>query len=641
MAYIIIGTLDNSKINIIQHSNNSIFIIQFPESLSVMLYHQFLNLDVDIKQKIIDNYQIRFIRNIEKSIFRIGQDGYAYILQSYQPEWLLPDTKFPEDYSLEKIEYRFRNNFIDYFNNQKELEDYLKKFGDTPEKQFNYIKNYMHSIKEKPDPAIAIVHPFFEFINLDNINQNNIFPGRQIAIQKEGFYEYSWKNPDDKKMRKKIAYLKYYEYYNFTKNQKLNWVIGIGAYEDESYLFIEKIRWNLYLFFIIFYIFVIILYYIFIKFNLTKPLQSIISGFKGVNTGNYYIRIKTYNKDEIGYIASTLNRVLRTIRQKNKELQNYANNLQKMVNEQTEQINKNLEEINKLKEIQDGDYYLIYLLLKQLDQNLVKSENIKVQFFIKQKKEFEFKNKKAEIGGDICLARNISLKENPYIFFLNADAMGKSMQGAAGSLILGSVMESILDRTIHAFIFKNYSPERWLKNSFMELKHIFESFKGSMGCTLFIGLLEEKTGTIYYINAEHPPAILFRNDKVQFINKDVYFQRLGIEDDSLKNQQIFVQTYTLKHNDILILGSDGKDDIKLKNGNINSDETLILKIIKETKADLTQIYNKLMELGEIKDDISLLKIHYTNPNKEKVLSYEEKKTILKYKKKDLNQILIL
>jgi HAMP domain-containing protein len=627
---IIIKHFSNKNILVEYHNNNQVK-IQFPDNIAQILYENFLNMPKEIQEKLIINYQIRFIRNIDKAIIKIGKDGYIFVIQTYDPGWLLPKTNFPEDYSLEKIRERFNNKFKGYFNSENEYLNYLNEYGKTPEEQFNFIHNYFHINKKIPDPAIAIIHPYLEFMNLDNVNFEGIFPVRHIVIQRKGYYQYPWKNPTEKNIRIKIAYLKNFEYHNYNKKLHLNWVIGIGAYEDESYYFVSQIRKNLYLISILFIIIIIIIYYYFIKFNFVIYIQEIINGMKEINKGNYKVRLKVHGKDELGYIASTFNYMVRSIRKKNKELEKYAINLKIMVEEQTKQLKETILQINQIKEIQDGDYYLTSLLLHQLGQNLVHSENIKVEFFLKQIKEFEFRNKKGEIGGDICIARTIYLRENPYIFFLNADAMGKSMQGAAGSLILGSVMESILERTVQAFIFKNYSPERWLKNSFMELKHIFESFHGSMGATLVMGLIDEKTGTIYYINAEHPPGILYRNKNALFFDTDFHFQRLGVMNKQNNKEIIYIKVFPLKDNDIIIFGSDGKDDIKTKEGNIIDNEKLILNIIEVCDADLQKIYQKLNEIGELTDDLSLLKIQY-NPKEKFLIDPEDKNYFLKLKK---------
>lgn len=387
----------------------------------------------------------------------------------------------------------------------------------------------------------------------------------------------------------------------------------------------EKVKLILYLisFFII--VITILHLYIFLKIAITRPIKEIIKKIEEVNSGNIKTRIKIFSNDEFGKISLTFNKMLSSLRKKNRELENYSKNLNSMVEAQTKQLREMLSEVHSLKEMQDADYYLTSLLVEQLEKSTIDSTYCDVETFIKQKKEFQFRNKKGEIGGDLCITRKIFLKEEPYIFFLNADAMGKSIQGAVGALITASVMESILERTIKAFIFKNYSPERWLKNSYMELKHIFDVFNTAMVITLIIGLLEEKTGTVYFINSEHPPMILYRNQTAKYIFKDFHFGRLGILHQEEEN--IYIKVFRLKPNDILIIGSDGKDDIRT-NGKIDINQNAILSLIEKTKGNLKDLYEEIKKIGEITDDISLLKIHYKPEGKiQEKENYQIKKQI--------------
>ncbi|MFN3604845.1 MAG: SpoIIE family protein phosphatase [Leptonema sp. (in: bacteria)] len=384
-------------------------------------------------------------------------------------------------------------------------------------------------------------------------------------------------------------------------------LIEIFFYLNFISLGLEKTKMIIYGISLIIFILNLLHLKFFLKFSIERPISEIISGIEKVNQGQFRIRLKVFSKDEFGKISSTFNRMLSSIRKKNRGLENYSKNLNLMIESQTQKIKEMLQEIKTIKEMQDADYYLTSLLVEQLEKKDFEISSCKVEFLIKQKKEFQFKNKKGEVGGDLCISRKIFLKEEPYIFFLNADAMGKSIQGAVGALIIASVMESILERTLKAFIFKNYSPERWLKNSFMELKHIFDSFNNSMACTLILGLVDENTGAVYFINAEHPPMILYRNSLARYVFKDFHVERLGIQN---KEDLVYIKVFRLKPDDILILGSDGKDDIKTS-GNIQINPESILRLVEKTKGNLDSLYEEIRKMGEIIDDMSFLKIHYT------------------------------
>ncbi len=66
--------------------------------------------------------------------------------------------------------------------------------------------------------------------------------------------------------------------------------------------------------------------------------------------------------------------------------------------------------------------------------------------------------------------------------------------------------------------------------------------------------------------------------------------------------------------DVLILGSDGKDDLNLTPGQvnrvINEDEFLFLKLAEAGGGDLERIAQLVQQKGEITDDLSLLRIGF-------------------------------
>ncbi|MCC5814353.1 MAG: SpoIIE family protein phosphatase, partial [Leptospira sp.] len=284
-------------------------------------------------------------------------------------------------------------------------------------------------------------------------------------------------------------------------------------------------------------------------------------------------------------------------------------NLEKKVIKRTEELNNTLEEVKKLKVQQDGDYFLTSLLLNPLITNTSKSEKFKISFFTKQKKDFEFKGKKHEIGGDISISSNIELKGKKYTVFINGDAMGKSMQGAGGALVLGVVFNAVLTRS-NAESNKNKHPEVWLKEAFMDLQRVFESFNGSMLISIVLGIIEEDSGLMYYINAEHPWTVLYRDEKAEFLENELLLRKLGFPG----NEESFaVRTYQLRPGDVLIAGSDGRDDILLgldEDGTriINEDEAKFVTVVEKAKSEISEIVNLLERQGDYTDDITLVRI---------------------------------
>lgn len=326
--------------------------------------------------------------------------------------------------------------------------------------------------------------------------------------------------------------------------------------------------------------------------------------------GDFDINSARATTDEFGRQSELVAAVARDLRRMYTEVRELNENLELKVEQRTAELNQTLEQVRHLKHHQDGDYFLTTLLLRPLNANYVKSDRVSVEFFLRQKKDFEFKGTSYELGGDLCSAHMVPIRDSEYVVFLNADAMGKSMQGAGGALVLGAVFYSIIERTRSLPSMQQLAPERWLKNTFLELDKVFESFDGSMLVSLVLGLVDTQNGLLYYVNAEHPWSILYRDGNAAFIENELSLRKLGMSAEG----RMSIRVFELKPGDELICGSDGRDDIMLHTSDgrpkMNEDEDLILSAVSEAKGDLKRTYDICSQRGEITDDYSLIKIHY-------------------------------
>ncbi|MBW0433042.1 SpoIIE family protein phosphatase [Leptospira yasudae] len=369
---------------------------------------------------------------------------------------------------------------------------------------------------------------------------------------------------------------------------------------------------------------------------LLNPLEEVVIGLREANSGNLEYRLQVKVEDEIGFIARSFNRMARSIQAARKRLQQYAEELEEKVKERTKELQQTLEEVQELKQQQDGDYFLTSLLIKPLGSNKARQENVKVDFLIEQKKKFSFRRFNDEIGGDINISNGIELQDRYYTVFLNADAMGKSMQGAGGALVLGAVFESIIERTKMAATMKEQSPERWLKNAFLELHKVFESFDGSMLVSLVLGVVDDEAGLLYFINAEHPWTVLYRDGIASFIEDDLMFRKLGTTG---MEGSVFIKTFQMEPGDIIIAGSDGRDDLLIgtdREGGriINDDEKLFLRKVEEANGELQSIYEGIQKQGSLTDDLSLVRVSFKeNLTQSKIAQAHEREQIRELLKK--------
>lgn len=359
---------------------------------------------------------------------------------------------------------------------------------------------------------------------------------------------------------------------------------------------------------------VIGLFPLFFRGSLLNPLNSLLRGVTKVNNGDLTVKVPVKVHDEIGFLAESFNAMVTSIADAQEKLQDYANNLEEKVKERTRELNQTLDQVRALKVQQDGDYFLTSLLQKPLNYNANKSKLVSTNFIIKQKKTFEFRNKHADLGGDICVTGNLRIgkPENykRHIVAFNGDAMGKSMQGAGGSLVMGVIMNTILARSAKNNRVMDTTPEQWLSDVYEEVHGVFMAFNGSMVISGTMVMINEETGETWYFNAEHPYMVILRNGKASFIEEELQLRKMGLESEI----PFRVHKFQLEPGDVIIMGSDGRDDIDLTPDQdvrtINEDEFVFLKRVEQSRGDLEGILESLLASGAITDDLSLMRIGF-------------------------------
>lgn len=350
-------------------------------------------------------------------------------------------------------------------------------------------------------------------------------------------------------------------------------------------------------------LFFFILLALYISYQITIPIVELTKGTQEFGLGDLSHRIVSIGTDEIAKLAVDFNSMADRI-------QDFTENLEFKVKERTEALAKSYEEVKLLKDSQDGDYYLTSLLINPFNTNLNIAKNTNTEIFLKQRKRFFFQEKQVELGGDACITDTVTLAGRDFTIFLNADAMGKSMQGAGGALVLLVVFTSGLVRAKES---KNndQTPENWLRERFLELQSVFLSFEGNMFISAILGMVDNQTGIMYYLNFDHPLPVLLRDEQVSWISPQKLLSKLGTP---ILTEEFQIDLFLLRKGDIVLFGSDGRDDLILnaKTGEMNIDETLFLKNVKESGGELERLHELLLVSGILYDDLSLLKIEF-NP----------------------------
>ncbi|PJZ55003.1 SpoIIE family protein phosphatase [Leptospira adleri] len=297
--------------------------------------------------------------------------------------------------------------------------------------------------------------------------------------------------------------------------------------------------------------------------------------------------------------------------------------LEEAIRKRTKELTLSLREIQNLKEQQDGDYFLITLLFQPFLSKNLRTEYSDIEVHRKQYKQFQFKNRRYEIGGDVVLNESVFISGVEYQVLINADAMGKSLQGASGALIFCSIVKSFLQTPDYEF----RSPENWLFLLYKNLQAVFESFDGSMLVSSILSLYKQETGDLFYLNCEHPPILLVRNRNTMFLSEEFHLRKIGFPDSDLP---IRIQYFRVLPEDTILYGSDGREDLYLP---ADSDPTgkqkvsspeLFLNAVQDPIPNLEVLERRIRNIGELSDDLSFLKIQ--RPSQETETDLEESKS---------------
>lgn len=266
-----------------------------------------------------------------------------------------------------------------------------------------------------------------------------------------------------------------------------------------------------------------------------------------------------------------------------------------------------IKKIRDLKKKRQADYYLLYNLFEPLKYFNYNSEVIKIEYFLQQYEKFTYKSFKFNLGGDYIFINQIRLRNRTYTFFINADAMGKSLQGLTGITVLTTIISTVIKRTEKRLLEKERYPETWLKYTCLEIEEVYSSFQGYMMISAVSGLIDEENGLFYFINFDHPRPILKRNNNYEFLQSRIH-KKLGFPGEP----QIYeITRIPLFFNDVIYVGSDGKDEVLIDHS-MNEDENYSLNLLKESKGDINTFIKKLNQDATIIDDLSIIKIEFKN-----------------------------
>lgn len=264
---------------------------------------------------------------------------------------------------------------------------------------------------------------------------------------------------------------------------------------------------------------------------------------------------------------------------------------------------------HKTIEKQNGDYFLLRLLFEPLLKFHIPKATVEIETHLQQHKTFPFRGKSYSIGGDFIYVDELMLAGEKYVFAANADAMGKSVQGASGAIVFGVLVNTLIQRTKLRESEAAKSPERWLKEAYHEIDNVFKTFDGAMIVSAILLLIHE-SGTVFHINAEHPCLVLYRGGKViQFASENQLF-KFGT---AVSKEDFPIQLFKLQQGDCLVLASDGRDDILIvdeqsQKAMMNHNQDIFGESLLAADGNLKKCIEIMGTKGRFSDDLSVIMI---------------------------------
>lgn len=322
----------------------------------------------------------------------------------------------------------------------------------------------------------------------------------------------------------------------------------------------------------LFLIFIIILtFYLIIRTNINyaRPYSEILNSFENTQTSNYH---KNINEAKL---------IKRKIEQLQNQLNFYVNNLKKTSSE-----NKKIE--NDLK------------IAKKLQSNILPTDTLEIskrqEFSISAMSEAAY-----DIGGDLY---DYYLVDDNHLLFVVGDISGKGIPAALFMIYTQTLLRSIAKSEM-----KVSDIIEQLNNKLIE-ENISDLF-----VTMFLAILNIKTGVLSYCNAAHNlPLIITQEGSV-----DELEETHGIPIGIYANRKYKYSEVELNPKDQILIYTDGLTDTIDENGMNYSIDVLKYNLMgtwfQPPKEALNKIQKSVIEFrGNIDpvDDMTILFMQFNN-----------------------------
>jgi len=350
------------------------------------------------------------------------------------------------------------------------------------------------------------------------------------------------------------------------------WSLGIFFPQIELMEVINKLHHTVFVFGVlgIFFISIIIAL---IANSITHPLRQLSLTTNSISKGNLDVDIPVFkSKDEVGKLALAF--------------ASMKTSLKKYI--------KDLTETTAAKERMESELTIGRVIQMGMVPKLIPPFTDRNEFDL-----FATLKPAKEVGGDLY---DFFFIDDDNLCFLIGDVSGKGVPAALFMAVTKTLIKGVAMQTDDpAEIFKKVNSEAVQNN------------ESCMFVTVFIAILNIKTGEIKFANAGHnPPLIAQKNNCASFLNVES-----GCAIGVVENPDFVTEKIVLRHDDLIFFYTDGVTEAFNENGEEFSDERLLNDFDSLVKLSAEQIVSGVLEKvlrfsGEApqSDDITLLALRY-------------------------------
>lgn len=183
-------------------------------SFSLFFIICFLFINYQIVQKTLYRTATKDLEVLVESVYDASESLLETVIRNYLRSAVEQNLLY-----LDQLNQKVERGTLDLNEAKDMFQDYtsIQQFGES---------GYIGAIRELKGEIYLEIHPY-----LRNEDCTGTTVCQEWMQQKNGYNSYEWQNPGEEKVRKKVAYIQYYEPWE--------WVVGATTYEDELYQLVQ------------------------------------------------------------------------------------------------------------------------------------------------------------------------------------------------------------------------------------------------------------------------------------------------------------------------------------------------------------------------------------------------------------------